>query len=207
MLTHSRTRALVRSGRLLHLLKMADNKDAGPPPLENPNSPDYVCVTCQNRVNSLCLACQELALLRANSTTNERDNSDSYTPQAMSDSDMTDSAYDADTIIDSPNSRSSTLQLNFSDNSNDENNVSDYNLNDEEVEIIKEPAPLMPRRRPIKSMLTVLFGACERGKTFKPLIVGNRFDLVSNAVSNDPDDSEFSDMPPLEGSDEDDGDF
>ena len=180
---------------------MADKKDAGPPPLEDPNSPEYVCVTCHNKVNSLCLACQEMALLRANFTRNERDNSDRYTPQAMSDSDMTDSAYDADTIIDSPNSRSSTLQLNFSDNSNDENNVSDNNLNDEEVEIIKEPAPLMPRRRPIKSMLTVLFGACERGKTFKPLIVGNRFDLVSNAVSNDPDDSEFSDMPPLEGSD------
>ena len=83
MLIHSRTRALVRSGRLLHLLKMADNKDAGPPPLEDQNSPDYVCLTCQNRVNSLCLA---------NSTTNERDNSDS---------DMTDSAYAADTISDS----------------------------------------------------------------------------------------------------------
>ena len=182
---------------------MADNKAAGPPTLENPNSPDNVCVTCQNRVDSLCPACQELALLRTNSTTNEPNNSDSNTPQAMSDSDMTDSAHYADTIIDSPNSRSSTLQLNFSDNSNDENNVFDYNLNDEEEEIIKEPAPLMPCRRPIRNRLTVLFGACERGKTFKPLIVGNRFDLVSNAASNDPDDSEFSDMPPLEGSDED----
>ena len=192
---------------MLHLLEMADNKDAGHPPLQDPNSPDYVCVTCQNRVNSLCLACQELALLRGNSTTNERDNSDSYTPQAMSDSD-TESAYDADTIIDSPNSRSSTLQLNLSDNSNDENNVSDNNLSDEEVESIEEPAPLMPRRRPIRNRLMLLFGACERGTTFKlPLIARNRFDSVSNAVSNDPDDSDLSDMPPLEGSDEDDGDI
>merc|ERR1712120_107762 len=103
---------------------------------------------------------------------------------------MSDSAYDADTIIDSPNSRSSTLQLNFSDN-----------LNDEEIK--EEPAPLMPRRRPIRNMVTVLFGACERGKTFKPLIDGNKpyrnligSDIVSNAVSNDPDDSDESDLPP-----------
>ena len=191
---------------------MADNKDAGLPPLQDPNTPDYVCPTCQDRVNSLCLACQELALLRANSTTNERDNSDSYTPQAMSDSDMTDSAYDADTIIDSPNSSSSTLLLNLSDNSNDENDVSDNNVNEEEVEILEEPAAaapaaLMPRRRPIQARLLGLFGAGERDKTFIPLIVGNRFDLVSNAVSNDPDDSDQSDMPALEGSDEDDGDL
>ena len=192
---------------MLHLLEMADKEGAGHPPLQDLNSPDYVCVTCQNRVNSLCLPCQELALLRGNSTTNERDNSDSYPPEPMSDSDK-DSAYDADTIIDSPNSRSSTLQLYVSDNSNDENNVSDNNLNDEEVESIEEPAPLMPRRRPIRNRLTVLFGACAPGTTFKlPLIVRNRFDLVSNAVSNDPDDSDLSDMPPLEGSDEDDGDI
>ena len=186
---------------------MADNKAAGPPTLENPNSPDNVCVTCQNRVDSLCPACQELALLRTNSTTNEPNNSDSNTPQAMSDSDMTDSAHYADTIIDSPNSRSSSLQLNVSDISTDENNVSDYTLNDEEVEVIKDPAPLMPRRRPIRNRLTVLFGECARGTTFKPLSVGNRCDLVSNAVSNDPDNSDFSDMPPLEGYDEDDCDF
>ena len=212
MLIHSRTRALVRSGRLLHLLKMADNKDAGLPPLQDPNTPDNVCPICQGWVDSPCLACQEFALMRANSTTNQRDNSDSYTPQAMPDSDMSDSAYDADTIIDSPNSRSSTLQLNFSDNSNDENMLSDNNLNDEEIK--EEPAPLMPRRRPIRNMVTVLFGACERGKTFKPLIDGNKpyrnligSDIVSNAVSNDPDDSDESDLLPLEGSDEDDGDL
>ena len=119
---------------------------------------------------------------------------------------MSDSAYDADTIIDSPNSHSSTLKLNLSDSSNDENMLSDKNLNDEEIK--EEPAPLMPRRRSIRNKLTVLFGTCERGKTFKPLIDGNKpyrnligSDIVSNAVSNDPDDSEFSDMPPLEGSD------
>ena len=191
---------------------MADKKDAGPPPLEDPNSPEYVCVTCHNRVNSLCLACQEMALLRANFTTNERDNSDRYTPQAMSDSDMTDSAYDADTIIDSPNSSSSTLLLNLSDNSNDENDVSDNNVNEEEVEILEEPAAaapaaLMPRRRPIQARLLGLFGAGERDKTFIPLIVGNRFDLVSNGVSNDPDDSDESDLTALEGCDENDGDL
>ena len=123
---------------------MADKKDAGPPPLEDPNSPDYVCVTCQNNVNALCLACQEMAQLRANSTRNERDNSDRDTPQPMSDSDSTDSAYDVDTISDSPNSCSSTLLLNVSDNSNDENAVSDNNVNEEELEILEEPAAAAP---------------------------------------------------------------
>ena len=169
---------------------MADNKDAGLPPLQDPNTTDNVCPTCQ-----------ELALMIANSTTNQRDNSDSYTPQAMPDSDMSDSAYDADTIIDSPNSRSSTLKLNLSDSSNDENMLSDTNLNDEEIK--EEPAPSMPRR-PIISRITVLFGEAVRGKTFKPLIdckksyrnlIGS--DIVSNVDSNDSDDS----MPPLEGSD------
>ena len=192
---------------MLHLLEMADKEGAGHPPLQDLNSPDYVCVTCQNRVNSLCLPCQELALLRGNSTTNERDNSDSYPPEPMSDSDK-DSAYDADTIIDSPNSRSSTLQLYVSDNSNDENNVSDNNLNDEEVESIQELAPLMPRRRPTLNRAVVLFGSSAPVTTLKlPLLARNRSDSVSNAVSNDPDDSDLSDMPPLEGSDEDDGDI
>merc|ERR1712121_373968 len=116
----------------------------------------------------------------------------------MGDSDMSDSAYDADTIIDSPNSRSSTLKFNLSNSSNDENMLSDKNLSDEEIK--EEPAPLMPRRRPIRNMVTVLFGACERGKTSKPLINGNKpyrnligSDIVCNAVFNDPDDSDDSD--------------
>ena len=91
---------------------MADKKDAGPPPLEDPNSPDYVCVQCHNNVNALCLACQEMAQLRANSTRNECDDSDRDTPQPMSDSDSSDSAYYADTIIDSPRSTDTTLDLN-----------------------------------------------------------------------------------------------
>ena len=62
-------------------------------------------------------------------------------------SDSSDSAYEADTIIDSPNSRSSTLKLNVSDSSNDETMLSDTNLNDEEIK--EEPAPLMTRRRPL----------------------------------------------------------
>ena len=179
---------------------MADNKDAGVPALQDPSTSDNVCPTCQG-----------LAIMITNSTTNQCDNSDSDDSSLSSvghliihenpatPSDSSDSAYEADTIIDSPNSRSSTLKLNVSDSSNDETMLSDTNLNDEEIK--EEPAPLMPRRRPIRNMVTVLFGACERGKTFKPLIVGNRSDIVSNAVSNDPDDSEFSDMPPLEGSD------
>ena len=175
---------------------MADNKDAGLPPLQDPNTPDYVCPTCQDRVNSLCLACQELALLRANSTTNERDNSDSYTPQAMPDSDMSDSAYDADTIIDSPNSRSSTLKLNVSDSSNDETMLSDTNLNDEEIK--EEPAPLMTRRRPLnqEEKLCVQRGCVCKCHGFK----------FGKGLSSDSDDTDRSDMPVLEGRDEDDGD-
>ena len=61
--------------------------------------------------------------------------------------------------------------------------------------------------RPIQARMPGLFGASVRGKSFIPLIVGNRFDLVSNGVSNDTDDSDDSDMPALEGCDEDDGDL
>ena len=148
--------------------------------------------------------------------------------------DSSDSAYEADTIIDSPNSSSSTLLLNVSDNSNDQNAVSDNNVNEEELEILEEPAAaapaaLMPHtvvnldeagyyfrapttttlpRRPIQARSLGLFGASERGKSFIPHIVGNKFDLISNGVSNDPDDSEDdSDLPALEGCDEDDGDL
>ena len=181
---------------------MADNKDAGVPALQDPSTSDNVCPTCQG-----------LAIMITNSTTNQCDNSDSDDSSLSSvghliihenpatPSDSSDSAYEADTIIDSPNSRSSTLKLNVSDSSNDETMLSDTNLNDEEIK--EEPAPSMPRR-PIISRITVLFGAGERGKTFKPLIdckksyrnlIGS--DIVSNVDSNDSDDS----MPPLEGSD------
>ena len=51
-------------------------------------------------------------------------------PQSPEDS--SDSAYEADTIIDSPNSSSSTLLLNVSDDSNDQNTVSDNDVNEEE---------------------------------------------------------------------------
>ena len=62
-------------------------------------------------------------------------------------------------------------------------------------------------RRLIQVRMPGLFGASVRGKSFIPLIVGNKFDLVSNGVSNDPDDSDQSDLPALEGCDEDDGDL
>ena len=168
---------------------MVDNKDAGLSPLQDPNTPDSVCPICQDRVDSPCLACQEFALMRANSTANQRDNSDSYTPPAMPDSDMSDSAYDADTIIDSPNSRSSTLKLNVSDSSNDENMLSDTNLNDEEIK--EEPAPLMTRRRPLnqEEKLCVQHGCVCKCHGFK----------FGKGLSSDSDDTDRCDMPVLEG--------
>ena len=54
--------------------------------------------------------------------------------------DSSDSAYEADTIIDSPNSSSSTLLLNVSNDSNDQNAVSDNDVNEEELENVEEPA-------------------------------------------------------------------
>ena len=54
--------------------------------------------------------------------------------------DSSDSAYEADTIIDSPNSSSSTLQLNVSEDSNDKNDVNDNDIN-EEVQILEGPPP------------------------------------------------------------------
>ena len=99
---------------------MADNKDAGVPALQDPSTSDNVCPTCQG-----------LAIMITNSTTNQCENSDNddsslssvghliIHENPASPSDSSDSAYEADTIIDSPNSRSSTLKLNLSDSSND----------------------------------------------------------------------------------------
>ena len=121
---------------------MADNKDVGPPPVEDPNSPDYVCVVCQSNEDALCHECHEMAQHRANATRNGNsvildidDESCSYvghmilhedpespvtsrstTPQptgAMSES--SDSVYDAYTIIDSPTSTDTTVDLNDRD--------------------------------------------------------------------------------------------
>ena len=49
------------------------------------------------------------------------------------------SAYDADTIIDSPTSTSSTLQLHLSEDSNHQNDVNDNNINEDEVQILEGP--------------------------------------------------------------------
>ena len=121
---------------------MAYNKDNGPPPLEDPNSPDYKCSVCHNRVNSLCLpcldmakiragfvcetfhnevtslchACQEMAQLRANFIRNARDNTDSYAPQPMSDTARSDSQYDVDVISDSSRSTDTTLDIDWIEN-------------------------------------------------------------------------------------------
>ena len=175
---------------------MADKEDAGPPPLEDPNSPDYVCVYCQSNVDALCLECQEMAELTANSTRNDRDDSDrdtpldiddesqsyvghmilhedpespgtrSNTPQPMSDSDSSDSAYYADTIIDSPRSTDTTLDLN---------------------DIIENVDEAITRARNV-----IICGAAMKGLKFKPLILGGRFDRDSDS------ETDYSDMPPLE---------
>jgi len=46
-----------------------------------------------------------------------------------------DSAYEADTVIDSPTSTSSTLQLNLSLDSTDQNEVNDNNLDEDDVQM------------------------------------------------------------------------
>ena len=161
---------------------MADEEDAGPPPLEDPNSPDYVCVTCQNNVNALCLACQEMAQLRANSTRNERDNSDRDTPQPMSDSDSSDSAYDVDTISDSPRSTDTTLVIDF-------------------IENVDETGTVLIAKNVMMKRLK-----------FKPLILDGRFERDSDTETDysdmppleetkktkDDSDEDSGDMPPLE---------
>ena len=73
---------------------MADKGNDGPPPLEDPNSPDYICVVCQNNVDALCQECQETAELRANSTRNDSGGEDDKL------SETSNSAYDGETIRD-----------------------------------------------------------------------------------------------------------
>ena len=102
---------------------MADKED-GPPPLENPNSPSYVCVECHNNEDSLCLECHEMAQLPPNPNRNGRkvkDDAPTEPRDAMSGNDSTsdDSAYHASTICDSPTSTTSTLDLNPAEHSND----------------------------------------------------------------------------------------
>ena len=164
---------------------MADKEDAGPPPLEDPNSPDYVCVYCQSNVDALCLECQELAQLTANFTRNDRDDSDRDTPLDIDDesqnyvghmidhedpespvySDTSDSAYYADTIIDSPRSTDTTLDLND----------------------IENDAETSTGARNV-----IIFGAAMKGLKFRPLILDGRFERDSDSETDD------SDMPPLE---------
>ena len=73
---------------------MADKENDGPPPLEDPNSPDYICVICQNNVDALCHECQETAELRANYTRNDSGGQDDKV------SETSNSAYDGETIRD-----------------------------------------------------------------------------------------------------------
>ena len=131
------------------------------------------------------------------------------------------SAYEADTIIDSPNSSSSTLQLNLSEDSNDQNDVNDNDINEEEVQILEGPpaaaaaphiivnydeAGYHPRAphgcRLLYEPRQGCACSCHRHKPKARLIDGKILEL-----SSDSDDSDYSNMPALEGSDEDDGDM
>ena len=108
---------------------MADNTDIGPPPLEDPNSPEYVCLECQSNEDSLCAECQEMAQLRANSTRNGNsvtldidDESRSYVGHMILHEDPDSPVTSRSTtpqptgaIIDSPTSTDTTLDLNDSD--------------------------------------------------------------------------------------------
>ena len=184
---------------------MAHKEDAGPPPLEDPNSPDYVCVYCQSNVDALCLECQNMAELTANSTRNDSDDSDRDTPLDIDDesqsyvghmidhedpespvySDSSDSAY-ADTISDSPRSTDTTLDLNDIIENVDEACTSARNVS--------------------------ICGAAMKGLKFKPLILDGRFERDSTSETDDSDmssleerkknkedsDEDSDDMPPLE---------
>merc|ERR1711874_801060 len=166
--------------------------------------------------DALCLECQEMAELTANSTRNDRDDSDrdipldiddesqsyvghmivhedpespvtrSNTPQPMSDKDTSDSAYYADTISDSPRSTDTTLDLNDIIENVDEACTSARNVS--------------------------ICGAAMKGLKFKPLILDGRFERDSTSETDDSDmssleerrknkedsDEGSDDMPPLE---------
>ena len=161
---------------------MADKEDAGPPPLEDPNSPDYVCVTCQSNIDALCLACQEMAQLRANSTRNDRDDSDRDTPQPMSDSDSSDSAYDVDTISDSPRSTDTTLEIDFIENV------------DETGTVLRAKNVIMKR---LKFKLLILDGRFERDSDTET-DYSDMPPLEETKKTKDDSDEDSDDMPPLE---------
>ena len=109
----------------------------------------------------------------------------SNTPQPMSDSDTSDSAYYADTIIDSPRSTDTTLDL------NDIENVAETSTGARNV---------------------IIFGAAMKGLKFRPLILDGRFERDSDSETDDSDmppleerkknkedsDEDCDDMSPLE---------
>ena len=196
---------------------MTDKEHAGPPPLEDPNSRDYVCVYCQSNVDALCLECQELAQLTANFTRNDRDDSDRDTPLDIDDesqnydrhmlhhedpespvySDTSDSAYYADTIIDSPTSTDTTLDLNDIENvdetSTGARNVSDCRISSERADLSAFCASYSNLDETCtRARNVILYGATMKGLKFKPLILDGRFERDSDSETDD------SDMPPLE---------
>ena len=134
---------------------------------------------------------------------------------ALSDNDSAtsdDSAYDADTICDSPTSTSSTLDLNPAEHSNDENEVGEAsgeaslqcNESHGIIENVDEASTLFSPRYKLMSYPNefqlprtrarnvIICGAGMKGLKVKPLILGGRFDRDSDS------ETDYSDMPPLE---------
>ena len=128
---------------------------------------------------------------------------------AMSDNDSAtsdDSAYDADTICDSPTSTSSTLDLNPAEHSNDETEVGEASgepslqchENFDEARTLFFPRyklmsyPNAFQLPPTRARNVIMCGAGMKCLKFKPLIHGGRFDRDSDS------DTDYSDMPPLE---------
>ena len=122
---------------------------------------------------------------------------------AISDKDSAtsdESAYDADTICDSPTSTSSTLDL------NDETEIGEASgepslqchENFDEARTLFSPRyklmsyPNAFQLPPTRARNVIMCGAGMKCLKFKPLIHGGRFDRDSDS------DTDYSDMPPLE---------
>ena len=210
---------------------MAYKKNDGPPPLEDPNSPDYVCIICQNNIDALCHECQEIADLKAIFTRMKRDNSDrdrpldvddesqSYvghmtlhenpespvttrpnTPQPMSESDTSDcnATYNTDTIINSPTSTDTTLDLNEIENVNETStearNVSDSKISSERPDVSVFCASCSNLNKTCtgaRARNVMLWVDATKDFKFKPLILDDKFER-DNDNDTDPE------MPPLE---------
>ena len=184
---------------------MADKKDAGPPPLENPNIPDYVCVSCHSNIHKLCLECQAMAQLAANSRRNDRKvDDDELSETICDDSDITPLIQPIDqamiaSVTSSPKRYVSHMIVpedhesdSDSDTSSNKyaNNISDTTLSTENSvdfnEILENVhGAEFPRYRDISR-------AVMNKLQLKPRIFDGRFERDNDS------DTDYSDMPPLE---------